>query len=898
MLSLLRTYLICFLMSQLALPAAMASIVTKPVTFSAGQTLPAASLNSDFDTLYADYNGNVTNANLASGASIALSKLSPTSILFILMATGNNTLASGITGDTVPRVTFTSDGGLKFGPGTSTALDLLLKRSSSTTFAFRNAADSADANITAGSATLSTPLATTNGGTGLATVGGSGTVLTSNGTTLSYQAAGAGTVTSVAGAVAGGTPFSFSGTPITSTGTLTLNPAITGKGYIISGSGANTMTTLAPGSDGQVLSALASAGSGLSWITASGTGTVTSAGFTGDGVLFNSSVTGSPITTTGTFVPSLVSQTGNKVLASPSGGGSGAWAARTLVAADLPIITAAKGGTGVANTPTQGSVLGGTISGTYTDVTPATQTGQALVYNSSLGGNDLQFGAVGLRGGGAGVDLVPSAAKGNLLVGNSTNTSYSVQAVGADGTVLTADSSLATGIKWANVSGTGTVTSVGQSLTGLPFMSITGSPVTTSGTLALAGSGATGDLPYFSAANTMSKLTAGSNGNVLTLAAGVPSWAAPTGGFTNPMTTTGDIISSSPGSTPVRLGIGSTGNVLTVAGGVPTWAAPVTGSGTVNSGTAGQMTYYAGTGTTVSGNANATVSSGALTLGQSGTAGSVVLNGATSGTCTVKVPAVAGTSTNFQLPATNGSNTNVLQTDGSGNTSWVAASAGGMTETLAPLTSSPIRKYKAWSTQTNGATAFLGVGTTVPVATGTASQVVDSDSVWYNELSAATTNSIAGWKESNTSLRFDHFPRFMARVKTDPSSLATQRYWIGITSAALDTIATPTTQNVAAFGYDTGIDGSVHWYAVTCNGASGVTRTDTGVTVSTATPYDLAIDASSGSSVLFYVNGTLTNTISTTLPTSTSTASVQAVLTTLANAGINLKMCSAQWSQK
>jgi hypothetical protein len=47
--------------------------------------------------------------------------------------------------------------------------------------------------------------------------------------------------------------------------------------------------------------------------------------------------------------------------------------------------------------------------------------------------------------------------------------------------------------------------------------------------------------------------------------------------MTNPMTTTGDIIYSSPGSTPVRLGIGSTGNVLTVAAGVPSWAAPAGG---------------------------------------------------------------------------------------------------------------------------------------------------------------------------------------------------------------------------------------------------------------------------------------------------------------------------------
>jgi hypothetical protein len=51
-------------------------------------------------------------------------------------------------------------------------------------------------------------------------------------------------------------------------------------------------------------------------------------------------------------------------------------------------------------------------------------------------------------------------------------------------------------------------------------------------------------------------------------------WAADTAGMTNPMTTTGDTIYSSSGSTPARLGIGSTGDVLTVAGGVPTWAAP------------------------------------------------------------------------------------------------------------------------------------------------------------------------------------------------------------------------------------------------------------------------------------------------------------------------------------
>jgi hypothetical protein len=40
------------------------------------------------------------------------------------------------------------------------------------------------------------------------------------------------------------------------------------------------------------------------------------------------------------------------------------------------------------------------------------------------------------------------------------------------------------------------------------------------------------------------------------------------------LTTTGDIYYASSANTPARLGIGSTGNVLTVASGIPSWAAP------------------------------------------------------------------------------------------------------------------------------------------------------------------------------------------------------------------------------------------------------------------------------------------------------------------------------------
>jgi hypothetical protein len=42
------------------------------------------------------------------------------------------------------------------------------------------------------------------------------------------------------------------------------------------------------------------------------------------------------------------------------------------------------------------------------------------------------------------------------------------------------------------------------------------------------------------------------------------------------LTTTGDTIYASAASTPARLGVGSSGQVLTVAAGVPTWATPAT----------------------------------------------------------------------------------------------------------------------------------------------------------------------------------------------------------------------------------------------------------------------------------------------------------------------------------
>ena len=54
-----------------------------------------------------------------------------------------------------------------------------------------------------------------------------------------------------------------------------------------------------------------------------------------------------------------------------------------------------------------------------------------------------------------------------------------------------------------------------------------------------------------------------------------------TGGMTNPMTAAGDVIYSGDGSgTPARLAAGSDGEVLTLASGVPSWAAAAGGGAT------------------------------------------------------------------------------------------------------------------------------------------------------------------------------------------------------------------------------------------------------------------------------------------------------------------------------
>lgn len=122
------------------------------------------------------------------------------------------------------------------------------------------------------------------------------------------------------------------------------------------------------------------------------------------------------------------------------------------------------------------------------------------------------------------------------------------------------------------------------------------------------------------------------------------------------------------------LGLDSGNHLVTASGACGSGS----GSGQVVSGAAGQLAYYPSSTASVSGNANATISNGDLSLGVANTTiGRVKVNGNTSGVVTIQPQAAAGTWT-LTLPATGGTNGYSLTTDGSGNTSWtnIAASSG------------------------------------------------------------------------------------------------------------------------------------------------------------------------------------------------------------------------------
>jgi hypothetical protein len=183
------------------------------------------------------------------------------------------------------------------------------------------------------------------------------------------------------------------------------------------------------------------------------------------------------------------------------------------------------GSTVITNGTWQGNVVGTAYGGTGLN-----SFGSANYALYSTSSSVLTAGTLPSAAGGTSFS---SYTTGDIIYASATDT-LSKLGVGTNGYILTVSGGVPT---WAAAPATG-VTSFQTSLSGLtPSTSTTGA-VTLAGTLGATSGGTsqstytTGDILYASATNTLSKLPAGTDGKVLTLASGVPSWATPGGSTT------------------------------------------------------------------------------------------------------------------------------------------------------------------------------------------------------------------------------------------------------------------------------------------------------------------------------------------------------------------------------
>jgi hypothetical protein len=262
--------------------------------------------------------------------------------------------------------------------------------------------------------------------------------------------------------------------------------------------------------------------------------------------------------------------------------------------------------------------------------------------------------------------------------------------------------------------------------------------------------GATGSVPYQSATNTTTFLAAGSNGQVLTLASGVPSWATPTTGtvtsvsgagtvngltLTGTVTTSGSLtlggtldLSSPPaiGGTTASTIRGTTITATTSFVGTH-FDASGSGGGSLRTNTGNACLQWGGgggTNVTIDGPINMNGANSAISLAPTGT-GTVTINPATASTMNnVAIGGttpLAGTFTDFRvnntisLNGSTGTANYLLQSNGASAPSWVnpttlTVSAASTATTATNATNTAITDdtttnatmYPTWVTTTTG----------------------------------------------------------------------------------------------------------------------------------------------------------------------------------------------------
>ena len=303
--------------------------------------------------------------------------------------------------------------------------------------------------------TVAGTLPIANGGTNTASVPANGQLLIGDGTgyTVANLTAGTGmTITNTAGGITLSAPENGTVTgvtassPIASSGGTAPNISLTGTVDVPhGGTGATTLT-------GYVI------GNGASAMTASATIPI-------------SNLTGTlPVANGGTGQTTYTD--GQLLIGNTTGS--------TLTRATLTA------GTGVTITNGNGTItISAPDTGTVTSVTASSP-----IASSGGATPNLSLGTVPIANGGTNSTATPTSGG----VGYGTGTAHAYTAAGTTGQVLT--SATAGTPTWSTPT-TGTVTSVAQTFTG-GIVSVAGSPITSSGTLALTVAGTSGGVPYFS----------------------------------------------------------------------------------------------------------------------------------------------------------------------------------------------------------------------------------------------------------------------------------------------------------------------------------------------------------------------------------------------------------------